>query len=186
MKPTHVLIGLLLLSFSMNVYFFLPQNKSKIGNSVFTILDKNRSGKTGIIYQQDCPNDVVESKICSIEVLEKRTDFAMVRVHYHYFKKANEDTNRIVVKSNKGSHDNVIGTRSAFHLKEGDNTIDLPFGMYRTGTYTRGNPYSSKYIMVQARGISKDSKYYITPPIFDVFANYDQEWYVDGEKSSWR
>lgn len=180
MKPTHVLIGLLLLSLSMNVYLFSKPNKSKIGNSVTALPN------TGIIYQQDCSNDVVSNKICRIEVLEKRTDFAMVRVHYHYVKQTNEDTNRIVVKSNKGSHDNVIGTRSAFHLKEGSNTIDLPFGMYKAGVYSGNNPYTSKYIMVKARGISKDGSRYITPSIFEVYANYNQEWYVDGEKPSWR
>lgn len=180
MKPSHVLIGLLLLSLSMNVYLVTKPNKSKIGSHVSAVPN------TGIIYQQECSNDVVSSKICRIEVLEKRTDFAMVRVHYHYVKKESESSNRIVVKSNKGSHDNVIGTRSAFNLTEGNNTIDLPFGMYRAGSYSMDNPYTSKYIMVKAQGISEDNKHYITPPIFEIYANYDQEWFVDGEKPSWR
>lgn len=195
MKTSEILIGLLILSVSLNIYFMTLPDKVKsfaplaleaeevVDEVTTTVIDENT---TGVIYQQDCPKEVTESRICSIEVLEKRNDFAMVKVHYHYVKKVSDSTNRVVVKSNKGSHDNVVGTRGAFNLKEGDNTIDMPFGMYRAGTYSNSIPYISKYIMVKAREISADGKHYITPPIFEKFAKYEHVWFVDGDKPSWK
>lgn len=187
MKTTEVLIGLLILSVSINIYLVTYADKDKSFNplnvEVVEVTDENA---IGVIYQKGCPKEVTKSRICSIEVLEKRTDFAMARVHYHYVKKVSDSTNRVVVKSNKGSHDNVVGTQGGFNLTEGDNTIDMPFGMYRPGTYSDSAPYFSKYIMVKAREISAGGKRYITPPIFEEFVKYEHAWFVDGEKPSWK
>ncbi|MFK5913248.1 MAG: hypothetical protein QM484_02660 [Woeseiaceae bacterium] len=195
MKTSEILIGLLILSVSLNIYFMTLPDKvtsftplalevEEVTDEVATgVIDENT---TGIIYQQDCPKKVTKSRLCSIEVLEKRSDFSMLQVHYHYVKNVSDSTNRIVVKSNKGSHDNVVGTRGGFNLKEGDNIIDMPFGMYRAGTYSDSEPYVSKYIMVKAREISAGGHRYITPPIFEKFAKYEHVWFVDGDKPSWK
>ena len=141
--------------------------------------------ETDLIYKESCPDTVEKNRICSVKVLEKRSDFAMVRVHYHY-KKSEEATNKVVVKANKGSHDNIIGTRGGFDLVEGDNTIDIPFGMYKGGVYTGEEPYVSKFIMVKAQGITEDGKRYTSPPIFEIYAKYEHPWYTVGENTSWQ
>ena len=137
-----------------------------------------------MIYKGTCSFTPLKSEICSIEVLEKRSDFAMLRIHYHYVK-GNEHSNKIVVKANKGSHDNVVGTQGGFDLIEGDNIIDIPFGMYESHIHTKTKTYLSKYIMVEAKGLTEDGKSYTTPHIFRVFADYSHPWYIKNGQRSW-
>ncbi len=179
MSKLKIITALLITSLALNCYFAVKIFGIHIGSPFSGV------SETGIIYREDCPEDVVKNRICSIEVLEKRSDFAMVRVHYHYIK-GHEYSNKIVVKSNKGSHDNVVGTRGGFDLVEGDNTIDIPFGMYKAGVYAKDDPYRSKFIMVKAQGITEDGKRYTSPHIFEVYAKYDHPWYTRSEKTSWQ
>ena len=137
------------------------------------------------IYKEPCDRIVLKNKLCSVKLLEKRSDFAMIRVHYHYVK-GKEDRNRIIVKANKGSHDNVIGTRGTFSLQEGNNVIDIPFGIYRHGDYLEDAPYLSKYIQIEAKGITKEGNHYTSPPIFQHFIPFEEEWFSPPEKSSWQ
>ena len=178
MNKLKIITALFFISLVLNLYFLARLFGPEMGLILWPRV-------TGIIYREDCPESVIKSRVCSIEVLEKRSDFAMVRIHYHYIK-GEEHSNRIVVKANKGSHDNVVGTRSAFDLKEGDNIIDIPFGMYRAGKYSKDRPYMSKFIMVEAQGISEDGKRYISPRIFQVYADYEHPWYTEGEYPSWQ
>lgn len=178
MSKFQITVSLLLISLALNVYLLIHSYNFDF-RKIFPGLSD-----TGIIYRENCPEVVVKNRICSIEVLEKRGDFAMIRVHYHY-KKAHEYSNRIVVKANKGSHDNVIGTKGRFDIVEGDNTIDISFGMYRGGKFTKDAPYTSKYIMVKAQGLTQDSKRYTSPHLLEVYAEYDQPWYTDGDNTSW-
>ena len=179
MNKNKTVMLLLLMSLALNLYLFLKLYGKEF-NELISSLDES-----GVIYREECPKEVVRSRVCSIEVLEKRSDFAMIRVHYHYVK-GEEHTNRIVVKAHKGSHDNVVGTRGGFGLIEGENSIDIPFGMYRADTYREDQPYISKYIMVEAKGITEDGKRYTSPHIFRVFADYEHPWFTIGEASSWR
>ena len=179
MRKLRIIALLLLISLTLNIYLLIKTYNFEIASLLSGL------SQSGIIYEESCPEVVVKNKICSIEVLEKRSDFSMVRVHYHY-KKGEEYSNKIVVKANKGSHDNIVGTRGGFDLVEGDNTIDIPFGMYRGGIYTKEAPYNSKYIMVKAQGITEDGKRYTSPHIFEVYAKYDQLWYSNGENTSWQ
>ena len=177
-KRPVTLIVFLVLSLGLNLFFLANVYNLEIKD----LLSKLRNER--VIYQEDCPDTAEKNQICSIELLERRSDFAMIRVHYHYVK-GEEYSNTIVVKANKGSHDNVIGTRGGFDLVEGDNTIDIPFGMYRPGSYTKERPYRSNYIMVEARGLTEDGKRYTVPHIFRVYAKYDQAWYAEGGAVSW-
>lgn len=137
------------------------------------------------IYKESCPLAPLKSKICSIEVIEKRSDFAMIRVHYHYVK-GQEHSNKVVAKANKGSHDNVVGTKGGFDLIEGDNIIEIPLGVYAPGVYSAEKPYMSEYIMVEAKGLTEDGKRYTKPHIFRIFAKYKREWFTHGNNSSWQ
>lgn len=179
MKNSRILVAFLIVSLGLNLFFFTKLYRFEITRVLSRLNDES------IIYQDDCSESVVKNRICSIELLEKRSDFAMIRVHYHYIK-GEEYSNTIVVKANKGSHDNVIGTRGGFDLIEGDNTIDIPFGMYRAGDYNKEHPYQSNYIMVEARGITEDGKRYTSPHIFQTYVKSDQEWYAEGGIISWR
>lgn len=178
MTKFKVVVVLLFISLAANAFFLL-----NTANLDYRRALSGFSG-TGVIHQEECPDTVLRNRICRIEVLEKRGDIAMLRIHYHY-RKGHEHSNRIVVKANKGSHDNIVGTKAAFHIVEGDNTIDIPFGMYRAGAFTKNEPYRSKYIMVRAQGLTEDSRNYTSPHLLELYAQYDQPWYMDGEDSSW-
>ena len=179
MKNSKIIGALLVASLALNAYFLIDTFR-------FAVIDfLSRAYNENLIYMEDCPESVIKNQICSIELLEKRSDFAMIRVHYHYTK-GEEYSNTIVASANKGSHDNVVGTRGGYDLIEGDNTIDIPFGLYRVGNHTKEHPYVSKYIMVEAKGITEDGKRYTSPHIFRVYVEIIQEWYPEGDAISWR
>jgi|GEM_PF-1870672 len=139
---------------------------------------------TGVLFQQVCPERVVNTKICQVEVIEKRNDFAMLRLHYHYVK-GSEASARGSVKANMGSHDNMVGTQGGFTLVEGSHTIDIPFGMYRSASFTKSEPYISDYVIIRAQGLSADKKHYTKPAIFDLSIEREYTWYINGDKRSW-
>ncbi len=137
-----------------------------------------------IMYQEECPENVTKNRICSVELVEKRPDFLMLKIHYHYVKDK-EDSNRIVIKANRGSHDNTVGTKRVHSLKEGSNNILIPFGLYKSTDHKESNPYISEYIVIRAKGLSKDNKYYITPHLLETYIKYKKSWYAEGDKTSW-
>ena len=171
MNKLKIVYVFLVASLALNTYLLLKMNHFDISGLFSWLLDPRT------IYYESCPNAVVKNRICSIKILEKQSDFSIVRVHYHYIK-ADEYYNTIVVKANKGSHDNVVGTRGGFDLIEGDNTIDIPFGMYQSYSYTQEKPYTSKFITVKAQGITEDRKRYTSPHIFDVSTKFEHPWYA--------
>ncbi len=178
--------AVLIASILLNIYMVFQLYRVESTNST-VILKKslNETPEVGILQKEECPVDVTANRICSIEVIEKRTDFAMIKIHYHYVK-GEEGHARIVVKANKGTHDNTIGTRGGPYLMEGSHTILIPFGLYNANAHQKETPYTSEYIVVRAQGISEDGKRYIKPNIFETFIKYKHSWYADGEGVSWR
>ncbi len=180
-----ITITLLIASLIVNIYLLSKLYRIETTDQSITLQKLSKSTPAiGTIYQEECPTEVTISRICKVELVERRSDFAMIKIHYHY-KKGEEGSNRIVVKANNGSHDNTVGTRSAHHLVEGSNTIHIPFGLYSAEEHQEGNPYISEYIVIRAKGISEDSKLYITPHLFEAYIKYKKSWYAVGEKTSW-
>lgn len=160
----------------------MPSKKSE----KIEIIDNNKPiPNHETIYKKDCPYTVLESTICSIKIIEKRNDFILLRVHYHY-KKGSEHSNTTIVRANNGSMDNHVGTQGGYILKMGNNTIDIPFGMYRAYDYTEKQPYTSNFIKVVALGITENGNEYTSPHIFNVTVNYNYSWYIIGEKNTWQ
>ena len=174
--------SLLAVSVIINIVLFSKLFSITTTEDTFTVQKKNKT--LGVIHKAECPGTITTSKICSVELVEVRPDFAMVKIHYHY-KKGIEDKARMVVKANNGSHDNTVGTNSAHHLMEGSNTIQIPFGLYNVA-HKKASPYESSYIVVRAQGISKDGKRYITPHVLENYIPYKKTWYVEGDKVSWK
>ena len=179
MNKFRIIYVTLVISLILNSYLLLKMYGFEIGKLLSSL------SQPGTIYIEKCPEIIDKSRICSIKLLEKRSDFSMLRLHYHY-RKSEEYSNQLVVKANKGSHDNIVGTKRSFDLIEGDNTVDIPFGMYRGGIFNKDAPYKSKYIMIKARGIAKDGKSYTSPNIFEIFVNHELLWYTEGEDTSWQ
>lgn len=182
MKPTALFLALSLLA---NAYFISQLYRIDITNgSIAVRKDYVVNPGLGTIYEEECPVEVTSNRICAIELVETRPDFTMIKVHYHYVK-GEEASTRIVVKANKGSHDNIVGTKSTHHLLEGSHTTLIPFGLYKAGEHTSNNPYVSEYIMVKAQGISADGKRYITPAILEASIKHRKEWHAEGGTVSW-
>lgn len=182
MKLTPIFFTISLIA---NVYLLSQLYSINTTNESITFQKISKNNPTlRTIYQEDCPVEITKNRICSIELVEKRPDFAMIKIHYHYIK-GEEGSTRIVVKANKGSHDNTVGTKSAHHLIEGSNTTLIPFGLYNADIHTTNNPYTSEYLVVRAQGITTDGKRYTTPHILETYIKYKKQWYAEGERTSW-
>ncbi|MGB0282490.1 MAG: hypothetical protein ACPGAE_09985 [Neptuniibacter sp.] len=183
MNKVKVLLALSLLA---NIYMIFQMYRVETTNN--SIIFKKRLNETpeiGVLHKEECPIEVTANRICSIEIVEKRSDFALLKIQYHYVK-GDEGYARIAVKANKGTHDNTVGTRGSPHLMEGSHTVLIPFGLYRADTHQKETPYISEFIVVRAQGISKNGKRYITPHIFETFIKYKYAWYAEGENVSWK
>ncbi len=162
---------ILFLSIFLNIY---------LGYRLYIHNTKN----INLLYNEECPQKVEANRICSVEIIEKRSDFLSIKLRYHYIK-GEEGKTKVSVKANNGTHDNVVGTRGGHYLKEGDNTIVLPFGLYRSDIFDSHTPYLSKYIAIRAQGISTDGKTFITPDKFSKFIEYNKSWYANKGDLSW-
>lgn len=131
---------------------------------------------TGVIYQEPCDDNVTKTRICAVNIISKSSDHALARVRYQYVK-GKEDKNRFFILANKGRFDNTIGVRRAYVLKQGDHTIDVTFGLFRKGEYTKHRPYISEQLEVEIRGIDEKKNIYIRPSIVKLLIKYQQAWY---------
>ncbi|MFT6387170.1 MAG: hypothetical protein ACJAUP_000540 [Cellvibrionaceae bacterium] len=107
---TFLILSLLVNAFLLHQLYSIETTNSSI------IFQKRINGtpEVGVLHKEECPIDVTANRICRIEVVERRTDFASLKIH-HYYVKGEEGHARIVVKANKGTHDNTVGTQGGPH-----------------------------------------------------------------------
>ncbi len=129
----------------------------------------------GTIFDEGCPPTVKGNRICSISIVEKHSNWALVRIHYHYLK-GQEDWNRIVVTAHSGTRDNVIGIHKSYSIAEGNNTIDIAIGFHRGKEFGEQEPYVSKYIMVDVKGVDRRHNIYLTPELMEIHVEVEQKW----------
>lgn len=131
---------------------------------------------TGVLYQDSCQSTVNKTKICQITIMSKTESHAVARVHYRYIK-GPEDRNRLFIVANKGKFDNTIGVGTAYGLSEGDNSVDVIFGLFRPDKYTKEHPYITEYFTLEVRGIDVKANIYISPSLINITTKYHHSWY---------
>ena len=131
---------------------------------------------TGVLYEEPCQSSVSKTRICKITITNKTASHAVAKVHYHYVK-GSEDKNRLFIIANKGRFDNTIGVREAYGLVEGDNYVDVIFGLFNPDKFSRKQAYLSDFFSLEVRGVDEQANIYIRPSIINITTKYHQAWY---------
>ncbi len=149
-----------------------------IGIAVYLLgfLPVGGGSATGVIFTAECPKSVTRTQICSVEIIKKTENGAVARIHYHYVKN-NYNVNRIVVTADQGKHDNIIGIQKIHRVVEGDNFIDVAFGLFKGEVFSKEQPYLSQFIFINIREVDKNSNIYIRPEPLEFRTKYNHPWY---------